>query len=65
MMKFIQVGHHYINLLNVNYVVRDGSNKIVVFFLNGHSPGVRAGYYLDLFGEDADEFERKLSKLCD
>ncbi len=65
-MKFIKVGNHYINLYNINHVLRRNKNTVEIYFRGG-SPGTARAYsfMLDLHGKDADEFEQKLSNLSD
>ncbi len=65
-MKFIKVGAHYINLYNINHVVRRNENTVEIYFRGG-SPGTARAYsfMLNLQGQDAEELERQLNNLCD
>lgn len=62
-MKFIKIGKHYINFNNINHVLRWNNSTVKIYFQGGSSETY--GYILDLHGKDADEFEQKLSNLCD
>gem|GEM_PF-5669918 len=61
-MKFIKVGNHYINLYNVNHVLRRNKNTVEIYFSGS---GNSFGTLLNLQGKDADEFEQQLNNLCD
>ena len=59
-MNFVKVGQHYINLENINYVVREGKKLVIFFNCAGESGIGRPPYRLNLVQSDADEFERQL-----
>ena len=63
LVKFVNIGHYFINLSAVTYAVREG-DKLLVFFCKSTDMSVtKAGDRIDLSGDEATQFEEILRTL--